>query len=238
MTFRCFIPVLALAAAACEGAPNAIAQSAPAASRTMTVSGVGEAAATPDMAIIRIGVETEGPSAAVALNNNSANMRGVIDTLKELGVEERDIQTSNLTVNPRYDYNNSQNRPRLIGFVAGNTVTVQLRDLENVGAVLDETVQAGANTINQLTFAFADPKPLYDEARTAAVAHAKAQAELLSEAAGVRLGPILTIHDGHVGAPTPRKPMARLEAAFDQSVPIASGESMVTANVTIIYEIQ
>lgn len=238
MKLRYFIPVIALAAAACEGAPNVIAQGAPASSRTMTVTATGDAAGAPDMAVFTIGVETEGPSAAVALRTNSANMRATIDKLQELGIEERDIQTSNLMVNPRYDYDNAQNRPRLIGFVATNTVTAQLRNLDNVGAVLDETIQAGANKINSLTFTFSEPQPLFDEARKSAVAKAKAQAELLSESAGVRLGPILTIQDGFVSSPMPRTPMARMEAAFDQSVPVASGESMVTASVTIVYEIQ
>ena len=238
MKLRYCIPIIALAAAACDGAPNVIGQSAPASSRTMTVSAVGDAAAEPDMAVFSIGVETEGPSAAVALRNNSANMRATIDKLKELGIEERDIQTSNLIVNPQYDYDTAQNRPRLIGFLASNTVSAQLRDLDNIGAVLDESVQVGANKINSLSFAFAEPQPLYDEARREAIAKAKAQAELMSEAAGVRLGPILTIQDGHISTPMPRTPMARMEVAFDQSVPVERGESMVTAGVTIVYEIQ
>ena len=237
MKLAYFFPVVALAAAACDVPTTAIAQTASPSARTLTVTGTGEAAAAPDMAVFSIGVETEGPSAAVALRNNSARMRAAIDKLKELGIEERDIQTSGLRVNPRYDYNTGTERPRLIGFVAANTVTAKLRDLDNAGAVLDEAVQVGANTINNLTFTFSDPQPLYDEARNDAVAQARAQAELLSGAAGVRLGPILTIQDGYVSSPK-SSGMARMEAAFDQSVPIASGESVVTASVTIIYEIQ
>ena len=237
MKLAYFFPVLALAAAACEAPTNAIGQYASPSTRTLTVTGTGEAAAAPDMAVFSIGVETEGPSAAVALRNNSTKMRAAIDKLKELGIEERDIQTSGLRVNPRYDYDSASERPRLIGFVAANTVTAKLRDLDNAGAVLDEAVQVGANTINNLSFTFSDPQPLHDEARNAAVAQAQAQAELMSSAAGVRLGPILTIQDGFVSSPKSFG-MARMEAAFDQSVPIASGESVVTASVTIIYEIQ
>lgn len=237
MKLAYFFPALALAAAACDVPTNAIAQPASPSTRTLTVTGTGEASAAPDMAVFSIGVETEGPSAAVALRNNSAKMRAAIEKLKELGIEERDIQTSGLRVNPRYDYNSGTERPRLIGFVAANTVTAKLRDLDNAGAVLDEAVQVGANTINNLSFAFSDPQPLHDEARNAAVAKARAQAELLSSAAGVRLGPVLTIQEGFFSMPAPRA-MERMEAAFDQSVPIASGESVVAASVTMIYEIQ
>jgi len=239
MFFRHCLPVFALAATACGAAPDAVAQNAaPQAPRTLTVTGAGEAAAAPDMAVLSIGVETEGATAADALRDNSEKMRAVIDKLKALGVAERDIQTSGLSVNPRYDYKARGETPRLIGFVASNTVTAKLRDLEEAGAILDQTVQVGANTIRNLSFAFSDPQPLYDAARRDAVAHARSKAELLSEAAGVRLGPVLTIHESQAYAPSPPLAMARMEAAADVSVPLQGGESVVTANVTIVYEIE
>lgn len=238
MKFRYFYPAIALVITACSGAPDAIAQSSATTARTLTVTGAGEASATPDMALISIGVQTEGPNASAALRGNSSKMRATIDKLKELGVEERDIQTSGLSVNPRYDYDSNQGLPRLIGFTASNTVTARLRDLDKAGDILDQAVQTGANTLNNISFTFSNPQPLYDTARNSAVAKARAQAELLSNAAGVRLGPILSIQDGYVSQPSPRPMMARMEAAFDQSVPLASGESTVTANVTIVYEIQ
>lgn len=238
MKFRFFYPALALVITACSGAPDAIAQSAATQTRTLTVTGAGEASATPDMAVISIGVQTEGPNAAAALRSNSSRMRAMIDQLKELDVADRDIQTSGLSINPRYDYDSDQGVPRLIGFTASNTVTARLRDLDKAGDVLDKAVQSGANTLNNIAFTFSDPQPLYDTARNNAVEKARAQAELLSQAAGVRLGPILSIQDGFVSIPSPRPMMARMEAAFDQSVPLARGESTITANVTIVYEIQ
>ena len=239
MTLRIAIPVLALAAglAACDAPTNAIGNYASPPARTLTVSGTGEAAAAPDMAVLSIGVETEGATAGEALRENSAKMRAAIETLTSLGVEERDIQTSGLNVNPRYNYQGREESPRLIGFIAVNVVTATLRDLDEAGAIIDETVGAGANKIRSLRFSFSDPQPLYDEARRDAVARARAKATLLSEAAGVRLGSVLTIQDGHVSAPKPYMPMARLETAMAESVPLQSGESTVTAGVSIVYEI-
>ena len=241
MTLRTAIPVLAvaplLAAVGCDAPTNAIGNYASPPARTLTVAGVGEASAAPDMAILSIGVETEGATAAEALRENSEKMRASIETLRSLGVDERDIQTSGLSVNPRYDYQPRNEPPRLIGFMATNVVTATLRDLEGAGAIIDETVGAGANTVRNLQFSFSDPQPLYDEARRNAIASARTKAALMSDSADVRLGSILTIQEGHIGGPKPYMPMARMEAAMDQSVPLQTGESTVTANVTIVYEI-
>lgn len=151
MNVRYIYPAFAFLIMACSGAPDAVAQNvAETAKRTLTVTGVGEATAAPDMAIVSIGVQTEGPNAAAALRGNSAKMRAAIDKLKELGVAERDIQTSGLNVNARYDYDDRQGVPRLIGFTASNTVSARLRDLDEAGNILDQVVQTGANTLNNI----------------------------------------------------------------------------------------
>ena len=230
-----FIAIAALAMAACT-VPQANAENETPL-RTITVTGQGEAAAAPDMAVLSLGVRTDGPTAAAALRENSAAMTETIDTLKELGVEARDIQTSGLSINPRYDYERNRSNPTLIGYTASNSLTVKLRDLESAGSVIDQAVSSGANSLGGISFTFANPKPLQDEARQDAVARARAQAELLTEAAGVRLGKVLTIQDGYAAAPAPRPMMARMEAASDSSVPLQAGESVVNASVTIIYEI-
>ena len=225
----------AIALTACT-LPQASAENE-AARRTITVTGQGEAAAAPDMAVLSIGVRTDGATAAAALRENSAAMNETIAKLKDLGVADRDIQTSGLSINPRYDYERNRSNPTLIGYTASNSLTVKLRDLNSAGEVIDQAVSSGANSLGGISFTFADPKPLQDDARKDAVARARAKAELLTDAAGVRLGPVLTIHDGHAAAPSPRPVMARMEAMSDTSVPLQAGESVITANVTIIYEI-
>jgi len=222
-------------AAACSGAPQAVAQNNEPA-RTITVNGEGRANAAPDMAVLSIGVQTEAKTAADALRQNSAEMRATIETLKELGVEGRDIQTSGLSVNPVYDHQRDRANPPIIAYRASNTLTVRLRNLDNAGAVIDEAVQSGANRLGGVTFTFANPEPLYEEARREAVAEAQAMAALLTDAAGVRLGKLVSIGGGHVSAPGPRPMMARMEAA-GASVPIEAGEASITASVTLVYEI-
>jgi uncharacterized protein len=232
-----FPAVLAVFMTACTTAPEAVAQTSETA-RTITVNGEGRASAVPDMAVISIGVQTDGDTAAGALRENSAAMKATIDKLKELGVANKDIQTSGLSVNPRYDYKQDRSNPRIIGYVASNTVTVRLRNLDDAGAVIDQTVQSGANSLGGISFVFADPKPLYAAARKDAVKDAKAKAELLTEAAGVDLGRLMTIQDGYARSPSPRPMQARMAMEADASVPLAAGESSVTASITLIYEIK
>ncbi len=225
-------------AAACS-APNAVAESG-AVPRTMTVTGQGEALAAPDMAVVTIGVQTDGETAAAALRANSAAMAATIDKLKAMEIEARDIQTSGLYVNPRYNYEKNRSEPEVIGFRANNSVRVRLRDLDKAGAVIDEAVSSGANSLGGISFTFADPQPLYDDARRDAVADARSRAALLADAAGVKLGPILTIQDGHAAAPrndTIVVTAMRSEAA-DFAAPIEAGESAIQANVTLVYEIE
>lgn len=234
--YKAFLFIAAIALAACTAAPDAAAQND--GPRTITVTGEGEASAAPDMAVLSIGVETDGETAAAALRQNSAQMSATIAKLKEFDIADRDIQTSGLSIQPRYDYEQNRSNPPIVGFRASNAVTVRLRDLDAAGGVIDQAVQSGANSLNGLSFTFADPKPLYEEARRDAVAQAKAKAELLTDAAGVGLGRLMTIQDGHIGAPSPEPRMMRMEAADASAVPLASGESTVTANVTLIYEIR
>ncbi|MEO1135327.1 MAG: SIMPL domain-containing protein [Pseudomonadota bacterium] len=219
-------------------APQATAADPETSPRTISVTGQGKAAAAPDMAVVTIGVQSEAPTAAAALRQNSTDMSATIDTLKELGVADRDIQTSGLSVNPRYDYERNRSRPEVIGFTASNNVTVRLRDLSAAGAIIDQAVQSGANSLGGVSFAFSDPKPLYDEARRDAVADARAKADLLTDAAGVRLGKLLFIQEGHAVTPQPRPYAARMEMAQDQAVPMEAGESTVNISVSMIYEIE
>lgn len=235
--YKAFLPAAAVIMSACSAAPQAAAQNDVAA-RTVTVTGQGEASAAPDMAVLSIGVQSEGETASAALRENSGQMNATIKKLKDLGVADKDIRTSGLSVNPRYDYEQSRAAPPIVGYTASNTVTVRLRDLDAAGGVIDQAAQSGANSLDGISFTFADPKPLYDKARRDAVAKAKEKAELLSDAAGVGLGRLLSIEDGHAAAPPPRPLTARMETADASGVPLATGESTVTASVMLVYEIR
>lgn len=201
--------------------------------RTISVTGTGTVEAAPDMATLMIGVTTQAATAAEALAANSTATEAVIARLTASGIEARDMQTSNLSINPNWTGYDSST-PTISGYVASNMLTVRVRKLDTTGAVLDAAVADGANTLNGMTFGLADPAPAHDEARKEAVADARAKAELLAAAAGVKLGPVLTITDA--GAMTDPAPMFR-EVASASPVPVVGGELGLVANVTVTYGI-
>ena len=165
------------------------------ADNVITVTGEGTVQVTPDMATISLGVTTDGASAAEAMAANSKALQAVIDRLKSAGIEERDLQTSNLSLNPNWVGYDAGQTPKIAGYVASNMLSVRVRALDTLGTVLDASITDGANTLNGITFDLAAPRPAQDEARKAAVADAKARAELLAAAAGVKLGKIEAISE-------------------------------------------
>jgi hypothetical protein len=202
----------------------------------MTVSGTGEVAAAPDMATISLGVTTEGMEAAEAMRRNSEAMTAVLAAVAAAGVAERDVQTSALSVSPRWEPPRpNETAPRVSGFVATNIVTVRVRDLDALGGVLDAVLGEGANTLNGLSFGVADDTALRDAARQAAVADAARKARVLAEAAGVTLGPVTEIVEGGgFGGPFPS---ARMDMAMAEAVPVAPGELSLQATVTMTWTI-
>lgn len=201
--------------------------------RTISVTGTGTVEAAPDMATLMIGVTTQAPTAAEALAANTTATDAMIARLTASGIEARDMQTSNLSINPNWTGYDSST-PTIAGYVASNMLTIRVRALDTTGTVLDAAVTDGANTLNGLTFGLANPEPAYDEARKEAVADARAKAELLAAAAGVTLGDVLSIADQ--GAMTDPAPMYR-EAASAAPVPVVGGELGLIANVSVTYAI-
>lgn len=203
--------------------------------RTITVTGEGEAEAAPDMALITLGVLSEGPTAREATRTNSRAMADILAEIAQAGVAERDVQTSGFNVYPRWE-NRPNEAARIAGFIAENRVTVRARDLENLGALLDAVTREGANRFEGLSFALQDPQAAEDAARADAVADASRKARLYAEAAGLTLGAIQSISEGGSAAPVP---IARAEMALsrDAGVPVAPGELSMRARVTIVYAI-
>lgn len=207
-----------------------------AAPATITVTGEGVVTATPDLATVSLGVTTQGATASDAMAANTAALSAVLERVKAAGVEGRDIQTSTLNLNPNWAHGDGSSMPEIRGYVATNMVQIRVRDLAGLGAVLDAAVTDGANTLNGVSFGLAEPEPVLDEARKAAVAAARARAELLTGAAGVGLGRILSISEG--GGYAPPAPMFRMEAAMaDAPVPVEAGELGMRATVTVTWEI-
>jgi len=201
---------------------------------TITMTGHGEIKAAPDIATINAGVTSNAATAAAALSANSARMTQIFDALRKLGIPDRDIQTAGFSVSPQYTNGDNNNVRRLTGYLVNNDVNVRLQDVTRAGAVLDTLVGAGANQMNGIGFDIANPAPVLEKARIQAVADARARAATYAQAAGVTLGPIVSISEG--GGETAPRPMFRV-MAMAAPTPIAPGEQSVTADVTVVWEI-
>lgn len=200
----------------------------------ISVTGEGRVDGAPDMATISLGVTTQDKTAGAAMAANSDGVAAVLANLTAAGIAARDIQTTGLSLNPVWSSYDSGPVQKIEGYVAANMVTVRVRALDTLGTVLDAAVKDGANTLNGLTFGLADPVPAMDSARALAVADAQRKAAQLAQAAGVTLGPVLSISEG--GAYEAPQPMFRQDAAAS-AVPVAGGEVATVATVTILYAI-
>ena len=196
--------------------------------RHIDVTGSGKVYAAPDQATVHLGVTSQAVSAAEALKDNSAKTAAVLTSIKNIGVDAKDIQTNDFSIYPTY----ASNGTTITGYQVNNTVVVVIRDLANAGPILDQVVQAGANNISGLNFDIADPSKLQAEARAKAIADARAKAEAMASAAGVSLGDIITISESVASAPMP---MARVAMADAAAVPVATGQQQIAVDVTISF---
>lgn len=205
----------------------------------ISLSGHGEVKQTPDMAIVSLGTQTQAATAKAAVDANTKNMTALLAALKAAGIDDKDVQTSNFSVGPRYDYSNNQ-APKLVGYDVNNTVIVTVRKLDELGALLDKAVGAGSNQITGISFSVANPQAAEDEARKAAVKDALRKATLLAEAAGTKLGAIASISENASAPPVPvvfaKRGMAMDAAAAP--VPVAQGEMAISADVNIVWELE
>ncbi|HEU5087127.1 MAG TPA: SIMPL domain-containing protein [Roseiflexaceae bacterium] len=242
ITITAVVAVLVALAAAAVAFPAALpaqAQQNPTTTinRQITVVGHGEVKVQPDTAIIQIGVETEAKTAREALNQNNADTAAVQKKLTDLKVDTKDMQTSGFGIYPVYGTDGRQ----VTGYRVNNTVTVKIRKLDQAPTLLDQVVQAGANSIYGISFTVDNPRTLQDQARTAAMQDAKARADLLAKAGGASVGQVLVITE-NVGTPMPiAQPMAIGRAAGDQAgsaVPLQTGEQTVSIDVQVTYELK
>jgi uncharacterized protein YggE len=205
----------------------------------LDVVATGEVTRVPDIARINAGVVTQAPTATAAIEQNARRMTAVRAALRRAGIADRDIQTSNVSLNPDYRYVENQS-PQLVGYRAGNEVTVRFRDIANTGRILDALVAQGANQINGPMLGLDKPEAALDEARTAALRTAQARAELYARALGKRVRRVLSVSEAGQGyQPMPRPMMA--EARGDSAMArtkIDPGEQTVSISLTVSYELE
>jgi uncharacterized protein YggE len=207
--------------------------------RLISLSGHGEMRMAPDMAFVTTGVLSQGVTAADALAANTAAMNALFAALTGAGIAEKDVQTSNFFVQPRYNFQDGK-APELIGYDVSNTVTVIVRKIGDLGPLLDKVVQAGSNQINGIGFEVSKPDAALDEARKLATADATRKAKIYAEAMGVGLGRVMSISEGVNYQPP--MPMARSKVMMADAaaapVPVAAGEQTLSVDVNITWEIQ
>ncbi len=203
--------------------------------RQVTVVGAGESRVAPDMATVQIGVETTAPTTQEALAQNNAQAQAIIDQVKQLGVEDRDIQTTGFNIYATYD-----NDGRTVnGYTVSNMVSVTIRDLAQASTLLDQVVQAGANRVYGISFGVSDPKAAEAQAREAAMANALERAEQLAKVAGAQLGGVLVVSENIGSGPVvPMPGVGRAMAEDMASVPMQAGEQVITARIQVTYELR
>ena len=205
---------------------------------TLSVSGQGRVTAPPDMATISTGVITESERSEDALGKNNAIVSALMKTLDDSGVEPRDRQTSNFSVSPRYSRERSETgSPKIDGYRVSNQVSITVRDLNKLGSLLDALVKSGSNKLGSIQFGLSNQDELTDKARLLAVKNARRRAELYADAAGRKVGEVLSISESAIAAPRPmmRNSMMMAEAA---DVPIAVGENEIKATVHMVFELK
>ncbi len=237
------VAVIALSGRASEDAdatvpPDTSAPAAPsdgdASARTITVNGHGTVTVVPDTADLSTGVQATAETATAALETVGTNSQALVDTLQGVGVAEDDIQTSGLSLWPTYG-NDGQ---RITGYQASTSVTATIRDVDQVGAVIDalKGFVGDELTINGISFSYDDPEAVLAEARTAAIANATTRAEQYAAAAGVEVGAIVRIVEGSVSDPVVFARAAGVpEMAAADSVAVAPGTQDLAADVTVVF---
>jgi len=233
-----------LGLALCAAAPTAVAAQvvqAPMptiAGTRLEVSATGEATRVPDLAIVSAGVVTRQTTATAAIQENAARMERVLSALKRAGIEERDLQTSSINLNPEYRYQDNR-APQLVGYTASNQVSIRFHDIRNTGKILDALVAEGANQINGPTLTIDKPEAALDEARLKALANGRARADVYARALGRRVARIVSISESGGGNPVPPPMPMMMEArAQNADSKILPGEQKLQVALSIVFDLQ
>lgn len=230
-----FIIGTAAALAACQPSATAHPHDTSHSPAVINVSASADVKVAPDQAMVSAGVVSQSQDAGAAMRDNAAKMNMVFEALNEAGIDRKNVQTSQITLQPRYDYSNRK-APRITGYEARNMITVTTGDLTKTGAMVDALVAAGVNNINQVQMTVKDPEEAQNKARTEAIGKAKAKAASMADAAGVTLGDLKSLNESGGGRPV----MYQRAAAMDtmESTPVAPGEQTIRITVNMSYGIK
>lgn len=207
---------------------------------TITIEGTGKVSATPDVAVVNLGVTSEGRSVKDVQRQNTEKMNSIIAALKAMDIVAKDIQTSNYNISPKYDWSNG--RQNILGYIVSQNVTVKIRNLDKTGDVLAKAGELGMNQAGGVQFTIDEPQKLQEEARGKAIDDAKKKAEQLAEKLGLRVVKVVTFSEGSQGYPTPMPMYKTMDAMVNaESAPapdIQAGSLDVVSNVSVTFEVR
>lgn len=199
---------------------------------TITVTGTASVSRVPDVARVSVGVTVTKSTVKLARDAAGRSMSAIIDAIKKLGIDEKDIKTSSIDLYPQYSNGSS---PRIVGYQMSEQLTITVRDLDKAGDVVDTATAKGANQVNGISFEVGDPTSALDEARAAAITQAKVSAQKMAAAAGVSVGAVVSISESSASVPIPQ-----YYAAADRIAaltPVERGTQDVLATVTVVFEL-
>jgi uncharacterized protein YggE len=203
---------------------------------TIVVGGTGRVAVEPDVADLQLGVSIARPSVDAARADAATAMTAILGAVREAGVADRDIRTTLVSVQPRYDYRDGR-APVLTGYDLSNSVQVTVRDLAALGSVIDGSLKAGATSMDSLSFRLDDPTQAERAARLAAVAQARSRAEILAEAAGVSIDGVSEVVEGSGPGPGYPQPKAARMMQADSATPVEAGTTEISVTVTVTFRL-
>jgi uncharacterized protein YggE len=223
--------------AACQAAPVAAGGGGGLQPRMISVNGTGKIYLTPDVAYVFIGVQAQDENVGAALTKNNEKAQAIAAKLKELGVDEKDVQTSSFNIFPNQQYS-PEGLPTVMLYTVDNTVNVTVRDLTLLGRLLDEVVRVGANSINGVNFDVIDRTKAVSDARKLAISDARSQADEIAQAAGVQIDQLYNMSVYLNDAPAPMYDSKGGSAMATGQVPVAAGQLLITVNVSASYTIK
>lgn len=217
--------------------PIAVQSTTTAKTDSFSVSGEGKSSMKPDTAYVSVGVSAQGASVKEVQDQINAIINKISQAIKQLGVDSTDIQTTNYNVSPNYDY--SSGSQKIHGYQASTNVSIKVRDINKVNAVIDQATVSGATQVYGINFAVADKEKAQNEAREKAVADAKKKAEQAAKIAGFRLGKLVNYSENLGGAPVPvPRTMALDKAVSSAPTQVEPGSQEISVSVTLQYEVQ
>lgn len=206
---------------------------------TVSFSGEGKVVSKADIALVSLSIVTESPTSKSAQDDNSKKSKAIVDFLKKQKIEDKDIKTTSYNIYPQYTYPRND-KPVISGYQVNQTMEVKIRNLDEVSAILDGVVSAGANQINSLSFQIDEPEKLKAEAMALAIADAKKKASELEKELGIDLGKIINFSENTGGFPTPiyYESKSGMGGGMGGGPSVPSGENEIVVDVNLTYQIR